>query len=195
VIFVTLGTHQQPFARALDLVAELEFEADVLVQYGATPARSGLSNVQWVEYLEWDALTDTMRQAEVVISHAGVGSTITAIRAGKKPVVVPRLARFGEHVDDHQLQFAQRFAQRDLALVCGLDDNLLDVVEQARASCAPALATDRSQLQRAVAEAALGGRSERRAPVDQEPGATTWRLAQGNLASTASGYRLWNSAG
>jgi UDP-N-acetylglucosamine--N-acetylmuramyl-(pentapeptide) pyrophosphoryl-undecaprenol N-acetylglucosamine transferase len=158
VIFVTLGTHEQPFARALDLVAELEFEAEVLIQYGTTPARSDLSNVRWVDYLEWAALTETMRRAEVVVSHAGVGSTVTAIRAGKKPVVVPRLARFGEHVDDHQLQLAERFAQRDLALVCGLGDSLLDVVERARASRAPALFTGRSQLHRAVAEAALGGR-------------------------------------
>ena len=188
MIFVTLGTHEQPFARALDLVAELECEAEVLIQNGATPARSELPNVEWVDYLEWDALTETIRRAEVVISHAGVGSTVTAIRAGKKPVMVPRLARFGEHVDDHQLQFAKRFAKRDLALVCGPGDSLLDVVAQARASGAPALATGRSQLPLAVAEAALGGRLARAAPADQEPGVTTCRLAQGNLARTASGY-------
>jgi UDP-N-acetylglucosamine transferase subunit ALG13 len=192
MIFVTLGTHEQPFARALDLVAELEFEAEeeVLVQYGATPARSDLSNVRWVDYLEWDALTHTMRSAEVVISHAGVGSTVTAIRAGKKPVVVPRLARFGEHVDDHQLQLAERLAQRELALVCGLGESLLDVVEQARASRAPALAAGRSQLQRAVAEAALGGRWADGTPSGQEPGVTTCRLAHGNLARTVLGYWL-----
>ena len=192
MIFVTLGTHEQPFARALDLVAELEFEEEeeVVVQYGATPARSDLSNVEWVDYLEWDALTQTMRRAEVVISHAGVGSTVTAIRAGKRPVVVPRLARFGEHVDDHQLQLAERLAQRELALVCGLGESLLGIVEEARASRAPALATGRSQLHRAVAEAALGGRRDDETPSGQEPGVTTCRLAHGNLARTVLGYWL-----
>ena len=191
MIFVTLGTHEQPFARALDLVAELEFEEEeVLVQYGATPARSDLTNVKWVDYLEWDALTQTMRRAEVVISHAGVGSAVTAIRAGKKPVVVPRLARLGEHVDDHQLQLAERLAQRELALVCGLGESLSGVVDEARTSRAPTLATGRSQLHRAVAEAALGGRGAEGTPSGQEPGVTTCRLAQGNLARTVLGYWL-----
>src|SRR6185437_3288644 len=118
VIFVTLGTHEQPFDRALDLVAALARRETVLVQHGATPPRPGLSGVEWSEYLDWAPLTALMRDADVVITHAGVGSAVTAIRAGKKPVLVPRLARYGEHVDDHQLQIAERLAEFGLAVVC-----------------------------------------------------------------------------
>jgi len=162
LIFVTFGTHQQPFARAVDLVAELGTEDEILIQYGATPARPDLARVEWVDYLDLDALTANMRSAEVVVSHAGVGSTVTAIRAGKKPVLVPRLARFGEHVDDHQVQLAERFAERDLALICRPGDSLGGVVAEARTSGPPVFSTRPTGLRRAVAEAALGVRGAER---------------------------------
>lgn len=172
MIFVTLGTHEQPFVRALDLMAELDGDDEVLIQHGATPARADLRNGKWVEYLESDALTARMNSAEVVISHAGVGSMITAIRAGVKPVVVPRLARFGEHVDDHQLQLAERFAERELVLVCRPGDSLREIVAAARESRPPVLSSaGQAGLGRAVAEAALGrkGLEEEAMPLGSEP--------------------------
>ena len=131
MIFVTLGTHEQPFDRALDLVAALQDRDRVLVQYGATPPRPSLPHVEWSEYLDWEPLTARMRAAEVVITQAGVGSAVTAIRAGKKPVLLPRLARFGEHVDDHQLQLAERLAEIGLAVVWTPDARVERVIAQA----------------------------------------------------------------
>ncbi len=52
----------------------------------------------------------------MVIAHAGVGSALTALEAGRLPILVPRLERFGEHVDDHQLQIADHLQNRGLAL-------------------------------------------------------------------------------
>jgi len=155
VIFVTLGTHEQPFDRALDLVAGLGGRDELLVQHGATQARPALPHIEWLDYLDWEPLTAWMRDAEVVITHAGVGSAVTAIRAGKKPVLVPRLARFGEHVDDHQLQLAERLADFDLAVTCGPGDRLDGAVAKARATVARPLAAHQSRLARAVAQAAL----------------------------------------
>jgi UDP-N-acetylglucosamine--N-acetylmuramyl-(pentapeptide) pyrophosphoryl-undecaprenol N-acetylglucosamine transferase len=162
VIFVTLGTHQQPFDRAVDLVAALQERDNVLVQHGATPPRPGLPHVEWSEYLDWEPLTARMRDADVVITHAGVGSAVTAIRAGKKPVLVPRLARFGEHVDDHQLQLAARLADFGLAVVWSPEAGVDGVIAQARRSV-PRSLSERpgTALARAVAGAALSGRVPR----------------------------------
>ena len=157
MIFVTLGTHEQPFDRALDLVAALARRETVLVQHGATPPRPGLSGVEWSEYLDWAPLTALMRDADVVITHAGVGSAVTAIRAGKKPVLVPRLARYGEHVDDHQLQIAERLAEFGLAVVCAPEAQVDGLIAEARETTSRFPSSRRSMLARAVADAALRG--------------------------------------
>ncbi len=155
VIFVTLGTHEQPFDRALDLVATLARRDRVLVQHGATPPRAGLSGVEWTEYLDWEPLSACMRDAEVVITHAGVGSAVTALRAGKKPVLVPRLARYGEHVDDHQLELAERLAEFGLAVVWTPETRVDGLIAEARASTSSFAAERRNTLARAVADVAL----------------------------------------
>ena len=151
MILVTLGTHEQPFERALDFVSELERRREeVLVQHGATPPRPSSSHVRWVAYLGWDELIATMQTADAVVTHAGVGSTVTAMRAGKKPIMIPRLVRFGEHVDDHQVQLADRFEERDAALVCRPDSDLMELVAQARESAPSTLGTRKQGLQRAL---------------------------------------------
>jgi UDP-N-acetylglucosamine transferase subunit ALG13 len=66
-------------------------------------------------------LEDAMREADVVVSHAGVGSALTALRCGKCPVLVPRSAALHEHVDDHQAQIAIELERRNLAVVNDAD--------------------------------------------------------------------------
>jgi UDP-N-acetylglucosamine--N-acetylmuramyl-(pentapeptide) pyrophosphoryl-undecaprenol N-acetylglucosamine transferase len=158
LIFVTLGTHEQPFDRAIALLAEAGSADELYIQHGATPTRPDLIAATWVEYLEWSTLTATMRRAQVVVSHAGVGSMVTAIRAGKKPVVIPRLARWGEHVDDHQLQLALRLAKHDAVLVCGPEDSLGEVVALAREGRPAVRPSGLLGLRQAVFDAALGSR-------------------------------------
>ncbi len=151
MILVTLGTHEQPFERALDLVSDLEKQHEhVVVQHGATPPRPSSAHVTWVAYLDWDELTATMQNADAVLTHAGVGSTVTAMRAGKKPIMIPRLERFGEHVDDHQVQLADRFEERDAALVYRPDRDLVELIAEARESGPAAIGTRKHGLQRAL---------------------------------------------
>jgi UDP-N-acetylglucosamine transferase subunit ALG13 len=100
VIFATVGTHAQPFGRFLDALAGLG--GDVVVQYGHNAPPAGVREA--VAFMPFDVLNAHMREADVVVTHAGVGSVLCAREAGHVPVVVPRLHRFGEHVDDHQLE-------------------------------------------------------------------------------------------
>src|SRR5205085_11415264 len=67
-------------------------------------------------------LNAAMRAADVVIAHAGVGATMSAFDAGRCPVLVPRRAAFGEHIDDHQREIASHLANGDLAVVREVPD-------------------------------------------------------------------------
>ena len=154
MIFVTLGTHEQPFERALDLVTPLAKRHDVIVQHGHTPRRPSGPSVLWLGFAEYDEVVNLMDAACGVVCHAGTGTIMTALWLGKTPVVVPRLHRYGEHVDDHQLQIARAFADRGLVVVCEDGDALEPALRAARRPAARR--PQQNGLRRAVALAAAG---------------------------------------
>jgi UDP-N-acetylglucosamine transferase subunit ALG13 len=111
MIFVTVGTTHFPFDRLLSAVATLETDEELVVQRG--PSHVPLANARVMDFLSFDELNHHVRTAKTVISHAGVGSIMVALSHGKRPIVVPRLERFGEAVDDHQLQVATLLDRAD----------------------------------------------------------------------------------
>jgi UDP-N-acetylglucosamine transferase subunit ALG13 len=114
MIFVTVGTNETPFDRLVRAVDALDRD-DVFVQYGSSAVRP--TRAQGVDFLPFEDLVERVRAADVVVTHAGAGSVLVAIANGKRPIVMPRLHRFGEAVDDHQLWFARRFEEHGLAVV------------------------------------------------------------------------------
>lgn len=108
MIFVTVGTNEAPFDRLLRAVEPLAHAEDVLVQHGASLVRP--AGARCVDYLSYDEMGEVTRNARVVISHAGVGSIMTALANAKRPFVVPRRKDFGEAVDDHQIEVARAVA-------------------------------------------------------------------------------------
>ena len=109
MIFVTLGTQRFSFDRLLRGLQGLPSGEELVVQGGASSLRP--AGAVWFDFLEYAELVEQVRAARVVVAHAGVGTVLTAVREGKCPVVVPRLHRYGEAVDDHQLAFGRRLAQ------------------------------------------------------------------------------------
>jgi UDP-N-acetylglucosamine transferase subunit ALG13 len=111
MIVYTLGTIFFPFDRAVNWLEELlEQEIiveTVLLQHGATSA-ANLSHplLKSVPSLTRSEMYEAVKQASLVISHAGQGSTRMLAEMGACFVLLPRLKRYGEHVDDHQLLFA-----------------------------------------------------------------------------------------
>lgn len=118
MILVTVGTNETRFDRLLLALGGLGSAEELVVQHGPSPVRP--AGARCVDYLSFDELTAEMRRARVVITHAGVGSTIASLLNGKRPVVVPRLARLGEAVDDHQVPFGRRL--HDAGLVRFVED-------------------------------------------------------------------------
>lgn len=113
MIFVTIGT-SEPFDRLLAPLAGLEAE-ELLVQHGDSGIE--LQNARMVSYLEFDELVAAIRGARAVVAHAGVGTILTALAEGKRPLVVPRRREHGEAVDDHQVVLARRLAESGLVTV------------------------------------------------------------------------------
>ncbi len=125
-VVVTLGTmHEFAFRRMLDAVVPLlrpggvvEREQGVPVetvwQTGGTPTDAlGIDARRWLPADEMEA---ALAGADLVVSHGGTGSALCALRAGKYPVLIPRLSRDGEIGDDHQDRFARELERRGVAL-------------------------------------------------------------------------------
>jgi UDP-N-acetylglucosamine transferase subunit ALG13 len=133
MIFVTLGTHETPFARLIDALADLPRDEELVVQHGSSPCGPVWSRS--VAYLSFEEMAAHVRAARVVVSHAGVGSILIAVGNEKRPLVVPRLHRHGEHVDDHQLSLARRL--HAFGLVTSVEDPADLAAAVARSGAAP----------------------------------------------------------
>ncbi len=113
-IFVTVGLERKPYPRLLNAVDHAVvcnwLPSDTLVQYGHTPFVS--TCCKKVRFLSFDKLRDTMREADLVISHGGVGSILLTLEVGTIPLVVPRQSGLREHVDNHQIEFVKKMEEQ-----------------------------------------------------------------------------------
>lgn len=115
-VVVTLGTHgRYTFPRLLNrLVQILPPGLEVLWQVGATRIEQMPPGAR--AQVPIRELRQAMREADVVVSHAGVGSALAAMQAGRRALYVPRRCAFGEHVDDHQVGMALELENRELVV-------------------------------------------------------------------------------
>ena len=108
MIFVCIGSREYQFNRLLkkldELVAENKISDEIFAQIGQSAYEP--QNYKWERYLDRDAFNQCREQADLIISHAGTGALIGALKLGKQVIAVPRLARFDEHIDDHQTQIS-----------------------------------------------------------------------------------------
>lgn len=144
-IVVTLGTIGFGFRRLVERVLQIVPDGcEVVWQVGDTDV-TGLPIAACRNMASAD-LQDAMRNADVVIAHAGIGSALAALDAGKCPILVPRESRHAEHIDDHQRQIASRLDGLRLAVhrpvsSLGVDDlEAASRVRVTRSTYAPPLA-------------------------------------------------------
>lgn len=122
MIFITLGSQKFQFDRLLKevdrLIADGVIQGKVFAQIGASEYLP--QNYTYERFLDRQRFAQIMDQCDSVITHGGTGVIIGAVKKGKKVIAVPRLAKYGEHVDDHQLQLLHQFD--DLQLICACYD-------------------------------------------------------------------------
>lgn len=124
MIFVTVGTNEARFDRLLHAVEELEVD-DLVVQCGSSSLRP--KNATCFDFLAFERLVEFVRSASVVVTHAGVGSIAVTLANGRRPVVVPRLQRYGEAVDDHQVALARKLEESGLVTLVEEPTQLRDL--------------------------------------------------------------------
>ena len=114
MIFVTVGTHEQPFNRLIKEVDRLKKEGiitdEVFIQTGFSTYEPQYCD--WKNIISYPEMEDYMNRADIIITHGGPATFMGVIAKGKKPIVVPRQEKFGEHVNDHQLEFAEQVSER-----------------------------------------------------------------------------------
>jgi UDP-N-acetylglucosamine transferase subunit ALG13 len=130
VIFVTVGT-QLPFDRLIRVVDEWGARAsrtDIFAQIGPTDYEP--RSILWARDLEPAAFTARVRDAVLIIAHAGMGTIVTALRSRIPIVVMPRQAALGEHRNDHQVATVRELGARRLIHVAADEDVLADMLDR-----------------------------------------------------------------
>lgn len=124
MIFVTVGTENFQFDRLLRMidegVARRLIKDDIFVQIGTTDYKP--TSFKFIRFLAFNQMVEKITGADIVVSHAGVGSVLLSLSLGKIPIIIPRQKKFGEHLDDHQCEFA-RMMKRGKRVICVEDEN------------------------------------------------------------------------
>ena len=122
MIFVSLGTQDKQFPRLLKAVEQQikkgNIKDEVIAQIGQTKYKSNYMKLY--DFLNQNDFENYIKQCDILITHGGVGNILTGLNYNKKIIVAPRLSKYGEHTNDHQLQVAEKFF--DDGYILKLDD-------------------------------------------------------------------------
>lgn len=132
MIFITLGSQKFQFNRLLKAVDDLIIEGIVSEKVFAQVGYSDYipKHYKYKAFLNHDEFADMEEKANIVITHGGTGAIIGAVKKGKKVIAIPRLVRYGEHVDDHQIQLLQEFDKMGIILACYDINQLGDIYKK-----------------------------------------------------------------
>ncbi|MBC6111860.1 PssE/Cps14G family polysaccharide biosynthesis glycosyltransferase [Pedobacter fastidiosus] len=113
MILVLLGTFKINFNRPLMALEKAMLEGKIsdkiIVQAGHTKFDSNVLEIR--KFIKSDELTVLYEEAEIIITHSGVGSVLKGLSMNKRIIAIPRLYKFKEHVDDHQLDITEEFSR------------------------------------------------------------------------------------
>lgn len=128
MIFITVGSQKFQFDRLLikmeELLNEKIITEEVFAQIGVSNYKP--KNYQFKNFLERGEFNEMVDKCEILITHGGTGTIINAVKKRKKVIAIPRLKKYEEHVDDHQIQLLQQFKELGMIEVC---ENLNDLGE------------------------------------------------------------------
>ena len=131
MIFVTVGTHEQPFNRLTECVDKLVeqgiIKEEVIVQTGFSTYEP--KHCKWKKMFPYQKMVENVEKARIIITHGGPSTFIMPLQIGKVPIVVPRQKEFDEHVNDHQVEFCRQVSQR-MGTIISVEDigKLADII-------------------------------------------------------------------
>ena len=114
MIFVTVGTHEQPFNRLVKEIDKLAKNKDIkdefFIQTGFSDYRP--QNCKWKKFLSYEEMSKFTQDANIIITHGGPASFIAPLELGKIPIVVPRQKKYNEHINNHQVEFVNLICRK-----------------------------------------------------------------------------------
>jgi len=134
MILITLGTQDKEFTRTLNIVQEQidkkSIREKVVVQAGHTKYES--NDMEIFDLIDREKFSELIEKCDILITHGGVGSIINGLKNGKKVIVAPRLAKYGEHLNDHQLQITDNFSKAGYIIPLYDGDDLGKILKNIR---------------------------------------------------------------
>ncbi len=132
MIFITLGSQKFQFNRVLEevdrLIQKKKIKEEVFAQIGNSDYIP--KNFKYEHFLDREEFKKYISQCDIVITHGGTGAIMTAVKANKKVIAIPRLAEFNEHVNDHQVQIVKNFEKSDIILPVYKIEELADALNK-----------------------------------------------------------------
>ncbi len=133
MILVTVGTQDKPFTRLLEALEKAKqnglIQDEIMVQAGYTVYKSDVLKIK--DYYSQTALDDLREKADLIITHAGVGSILDSLKYHKKVIGVARLQKYGEHANNHQYEILDSFTDEGYILRCDDFDHIDEVIKDA----------------------------------------------------------------
>ena len=131
MIFIIVGQEKFCFNRLLkiidDGIRDKIIQDDVFAQIGNSNYIP--SQYAYEKFLPFEMVINKIKSSKIIVTHAGVGSTLVCFSLGKFPILFPRYNLFKEHIDDHQVEFANRMEQEKLVLVAHDKQELLNKIQ------------------------------------------------------------------
>lgn len=130
MILVTLGTQHQEFKRILDYIEKSNIKGEIIVQAGYTKYNS--KKMKIFDFIDYDKMSEYVKNADIIITHGGTGSITGPLKEGKKVIACARLSKYGEHVDNHQTEIVDVFADEKYILKLDESIKLDDLIKKVK---------------------------------------------------------------
>ena len=133
MIFVTVGSRNYQFNRLFEKLDELCEKGivgeKIFAQIGTSTYEP--KNFEFEHFISQDEFLEKIEKSSMVISHGASGSIMKALNANKKVIAVTRLEKYGEHINDHQIQNNEAFSKNGYVLMTDLElSNLGDCINK-----------------------------------------------------------------
>lgn len=128
MVLITVGSSNFRFDRLFEIIDSLCDRGvlsgvDIIAQTGKISYT--IRNFRHFDFASGEEMKKYQSEADLIICHAGTGTVVGSLKMGKRVIVFPRLARFGEHESDHQLDLAREFTEEGYVL-CAMDEAELE---------------------------------------------------------------------
>lgn len=130
MILVLCGTQKQDFSRMIKLVEQVAEREEVIVQAGHNHYES--TKMEVFGFVSNEKIQMLYEEADLIVTHAGAGSMLQAIKNHKRIIAVPRLKEYGEHVNNHQIELAKKFEDLGYLIAYHDGDDFVKTYERAK---------------------------------------------------------------